>query len=431
MTPTQHTAYRLFAQTVILLLLYGVVALLGAVQFVDYSFLARVFPYHHLGAMSHVLLHLAIFSGLLGGGVYIVSAERADGSLKNEPLLRLASTGWTMLLALSVLAGMLGLLDAGRYRLEMPVLLDLLLLVTAGWFVTVTAQSVERWSAIPTVWTAGMTISLICAAVGLFVPADVMQENILRALVVGINLHVGWVLAAVALGFWLMHRFSNITPGWAEDGLYVTAGLLALAGLLVSLSPLYTLGISDLLRTVGSLGVLVIPLALVIFAAHSYRALSDRNPTRTLAAHWFALALVLLMLGMGIMGAVNALPGVNRWTQGTRLSDLQYMLTALAVAAILLGVINQAAAELRAENRRVTGLLPFWLVSFGGIGGGLALAGAGLAQVYLERIFSVGYLDVQRELAPLYQAWIGGLVLMLAGLLVYALGFRARRPDTK
>ena len=170
------------------------------------------------------------------------------------------------------------------------------------------------------------------------------------------------------------------------------------------------------------------PLLVLIFAAHSYRALSDRNPTHTLAAHWYALSLLLFLLGMGLLGAVQAAPDVTIWTIGTRLSDLQSTLILLAVVAMTLGVINQATAELRGQNRRVTGLMPFWLVAFGIIGSGLALGLAGVMQTFLERKLSVGYLDTQTLLIPLYSGWVVGLGALALGVLVYGLIFWLRRP---
>jgi nitric oxide reductase large subunit len=188
-------------------------------------------------------------------------------------------------------------------------------------------------------------------------------------------------------------------------GVYTVGGMLALAGALISLPPLYPLGASGAL---GAVAVYFAPLACLIFAAHSYRGLSDRNPTLTLAAHWYGLAVLLILLGVGVLGGLQAAPGISQWTLGTRLTDLQITLTSFAVVAVVLGVINQATAEIRGRNSRVTGLAPFWLVAFGVVGGGLALGGAGLVQVYLERISGSGYLETH---------------------LLYAL-FRARRPES-
>ncbi|MEP6988878.1 MAG: hypothetical protein ABI970_24970, partial [Chloroflexota bacterium] len=104
-------------------------------------------------------------------------------------------------------------------------------------------------------------------------------------------------------------------------------------------------------------------------------------------------------------------------------------LTLLAAVVMSLGVVNQAAAEMRGQNWRVTGLTPFWLVSVGILGGGLALAAAGIVQVYLERLLSIGYLDTQALIVPLYIGWVMGLIVLLLGIVLYALGFWSHRPQ--
>jgi nitric oxide reductase large subunit len=200
--------------------------------------------------------------------------------------------------------------------------------------------------------------------------------------------------------------------------------LLALAGALLAVAPHIPMSTASL----AGIGAVFVPVAYLIFAAHSYRALSDRNLNRTLSPHWFTLALVLFLLGSGFLGGLAVPPQVSRWTHGTHLTDLQTMLASLAVVAMSLGVINQASAEQRGENRRVTGFIPFWLVAFGVIGGGLALAGAGLVQVYLERVLSIGAQETQTLIAPLVAGWMAGYVLALLGAVTYALGFYARRP---
>jgi nitric oxide reductase subunit B len=234
---------------------------------------------------------------------------------------------------------------------------------------------------------------------------------------------------AAAVGFRLMRRFSNVTEEWADTGVYSVAGMVTLAGALVSLTPLVALG--ETTPVLGNIAAFAVPVLYAIFAAHAYRALADRSHSRTLSAHWFALALALFLLGMGLLGALQAAPSVGVWTLGTRLTDLQITLTALAPAAMSLGAANQAAAELRGQNRRVTGLTPFWLVSFGLIGGALALGAAGVAQALTERRLGLGYLDVQALVEPLYALWVVGLLLVALGAAIYALTFWLRRPEIR
>ncbi len=428
LTRTQRIAYALFAETVLLLLLYAALALLTAVKFLGDDPLAGSLPYSKVSSWANVLLHLTVLTGLLGGGIYAIATTRSDNRLHNQRLLVWGLRLWTALLVLATFAGFFGLLE-GRHMMELPPLLDAALVLLLALFLFCAVQSIPAWEAIPTVWLSGMGLSMLCTLVGLLPAADFVQDRALRSLAAGLNWNVALLLAGAALGFWLMHRFSNLTPAWINQQLYIVAGLLALAGTLVTIAGLQIPGGAALAQVGGSLALFVVPVLLLIFAVHAYKALASRNSTATLAAHWFGLGLLLLLLGIGLLGSLTAPGSVQQWTLGTRLSDLQFTLTALGVVALVLGVVNQATAELRGQNRRVTGLMPFWLVAFGIVGGALALGGAGLVQVYMERFLTLGYLETQRLLVPLFALWSFGWLLAALGFGIYALGFIARRPE--
>lgn len=423
MNPTQRAALRLFSQTVALLILWALAALLAALQFLAPDApLARALPYQQIGALANALLHLAALTGLLAGGVYLATGER----IWHAGALRYSVWAWTALLALATLAGLLNLLE-GRHLLELPPLLDALLFIALLAF-ALNVLLGARHLPVVQVWGAGALLSAGCALIGLLPAGDYLADRALRALATGLNLYIAFPLMAAALGFWLMHRFSNVTPGWAQMGVYTIGGLVTLAGTLLSLTPLHTLGAPEWTRALGGLALLIVPLCYLIHASHSYRALADRNATYTFAAHWYALALLLYLLGVGLLGGVQAVPAVSAYTLGTRLSDLQTTLALLAPLALALGVINQGTAELRGSNQRVTGLSPFWLVAFGAVGSALALGAAGVAQVFMERRLSMGYLDTQNLLTPLYAGWVFGLLLLALGAGIYAFSFWRRRP---
>lgn len=428
MTLTQKLSYRLFSHMLLLLLVYAVVSLLGAVKFLGDDPLATTLPYHQVNAFASVLVNLAVVSGLLGGGVYAAASALAAPRLHDERLLLYSVRLWSLVVLLGCAAGALGMLE-GRSGMELPAVLDLGVGVTVVLVVANVLMSQPRAAVIP-VWAVGMSLYVVSLIIGLLPAPDFLPDRVLRALALGLQQGVAYPMAIIALAFWLMHRFSNITPQWAQLGLYTVAGLTALAGGLQTLPQFYTLGAGQAVETLGSIGAVVVPVVYLIFAAHSYRAFSDRNTNATLSAHWLALG-ILLLLGAALLSGLNALPGVRVYTAGTRLSDLQVTLVQSGVISVLLGVFNQIAAELRGLNRRVTGLTPFWLVAFGAFVSGAALASAGLVQVYLERLLSIGYLESQALIVPLYSLWVIGLVLLAAGLIIYALGMRARRPGAQ
>ena len=421
-TNSKAISYKLFGQVVLMFLVYSALALLSALKFLPNDLLAQTLSYAQVSGFTHIMLNLMILTGLLAGGIYVISCQRRSEMLANEALLSVNYRAWTVLMIAAFLAGLSGQIE-GRHLLELPVLLDISKVVLLVLFLYNIGISITQWSPFAIVWMIGMSLSVVCTVIGLIPQGDYVQDRILRSLAVNININVAYVLAAIALGFWLITRFSNVVQAWADEGIYTIAGLVSLAGGLVSIAPLYAFGASNIF---GNIIVFLVPMLYLIYCGHSYRALKDRNPILTLSAHWYTLSVLLWLIGIGVIGALQSSPGIQQWTQGTRLTDLQYTLTALATLSMILGVINQGAAELRAQNQRVTGYMPFWFVGFGIIGGAVALGAAGIVQVYLERILSVGYLETQELLVPLYLFWIVGLFSVAIGAGIYALGFRAR-----
>lgn len=268
---------------------------------------------------------------------------------------------------------------------------------------------IREWTVIPSVWVAGMGLHGVSGM--LHALSD--NEELAR-----LDLHVAMTMAAAALMFWLMHRYSRITPLWSVLGLQVVTGWLVTAGVILSF---------DLDALPGFLRWLAagfVALAYVIFAAHCYRALSDRDESQTLAAHWHALAVTLLLIVTGFGGALRIFPPAASDLAGTWLAHLPETGAGLAMVALGLGLLNQIMAELRRENRRVTGLLPFWTISGGWLLGVLAMAAMGVVQVFYGRI---GYLETTTDLLPLIRYYVAGQIITLIGLIVYAMGVYARR----
>jgi hypothetical protein len=360
----------------------------------------------HPADMSRILdaaLTLALRTGLLAGGLHISGARWGDRWL----------AAW---------AGAAGLtLIAALARNNVSGLQTLAAVAQIGVIIPLAWQARKATSNPPRVWAAAMTLDALCLLAAQIDTAAGLDLTAWQTLIVSLQTHVAHTTAAAALGFWLLYRFSNVTAAWAEPGTVITATMLATAGTLLAIARLNAWEDSLLLRIAGGLAALATPLACMIYAAHGYRGLSDRNPSRTLAAHWFALMLALLLVGVGMLGAILALPAAARSVHGTLLADMPLWAARHAVLALTLGMVNQIAAETRTENRRVTGLLPFWSMAFGWIGAGLALTGAGLVQAYARSV------PFEPDLGPLYALHLLGLLGAGFGAVVYALGFWVRR----
>ncbi len=371
MTPAR-AAYRFFALTLALLIGYALVHCLALLAISP----ASSQPFAQLNALAAALLDLALVSGLIGGGIYALQPDQTTP----RPLLRVALLIDWLLAILTLLAGIFDRLPSLLLSAA-PALVIALVLAD-------TLPRLKTWTAIPLVWSTGISLSAICPLLALIPLSDVRATAALKSLARGVQVHVGWTLAAIALGYFLIRRFSTVSALWAALSLRTVAVLLALAGVLLSLATLIPLGLDP--GTFGAIGALLVLLIYLIAASHHYRPLANRNETDTLAAPWLALGILLLLSGAGMIGAIQIAPAIRRVTAGTWLSALPEQATLWAIMAIILGAINQIAAELRADQRRITGMISFWLVTFSVIGSVLLLAGIGLVQVYVERLLGVG-----------------------------------------
>ncbi len=248
------------------------------------------------------------------------------------------------------------------------------------------------------------------------------------ALAQGTRHYIAYPLAAIALGFWLACRFSRLPEIWFQIGIYIAGGVILLAGVLLTLADLYPFAAAPWITDFTTVAAFLIPLLLLIYARHAYAPLANRSDSPALAAHWAALCLLLLLWGMGLAGSITAPVVIRQWVYGTRLTDLAHWLTLYAVLAMSLGGINQATMELRGLPRRITGLMPFWLMSFGLNGLGLTWLLVGTGQLYLGRMAGLAPQGVNELTRLLYIGQVIAAALMLMGAMIYAVQLWVRRP---
>ena len=239
------------------------------------------------------------------------------------------------------------------------------------------------------------------------------------------RLQVAFPIAGLSLMFWLMRRYSLVEEDWASDGARIVALLVFLGGSLISLGRFG-------LPAVASLGATaLIPLCYIILAGHSYRALSSRDENASLAPHWVAAATLFWLVGGGFLGALSIQPAISEAMRGTDLAAAQDWLAGWVMLAIALAIVNESASSLRGDNRRVTGFVPLWLITFGAGLATITLACRGVVQIYLRDIAAVEEAAQTELLLPLTIVWIICLLAVAGGIVIYALGFWLRRPPVR
>jgi len=397
--------YELLTLCVLLVMLYAAFNLLSALQTLPALPLDPLLVLSHsrLNVLAGLCAELALLTGFLAGGIAIFQSVTASLADSITHRLRIIYGAWLLL----VIAALGNALIQGGPQPLLIVGFGLLLgaaayILRSGWRLTTLLR----------VWIVGVGLAAAFLLADLLLGPD-------NALLYRLRWLVAYPLAGVGLAFWLMRRFSQVSANWVESGAINVGGLLVLAGLLLSMTTLHPA------VAVGAL--LIAPTCYMIFAAHSYRAFSTHNATYTLAGHWLALAIILLGVGVGVLSAFLSLPAIGPLIASSAFVGLRDLLLQWGLLAIVLSLVNQVSAELRGVNRRVTGLMPFWMVSAGVIGGGFVLALTGSAQVYTGVIFGIEAAALESALQPFRLLHALSAFVLACGVAIYALGFWARR----
>ena len=377
----QKIATNMMAQMMILALLYVSAALLAAVKFLPDDMLVNTLSYPQVAAFSHVMLELALLTGAIGAAVYIAVEEESS-------LLIWTYRGWTLFLVVAFLAGALDLLE-GRHLLELPPVLDvaLILLLVAFMLVVVQGDS-DAMGQGKYVWLIGMSGIVFAYMVSLIPVSSILVDRVLRIVMVQGRFNVSYLLLGLTVIYWFPRQMN----------LYVIAGAVLLLGTLASYIPLIALEQSAISGWIVA-GVSVVGWIFVVRELTRY----SHAPQA-----WLNLGIMVAVFSLGGLATVMSIPRIAAYTQGTLLTGLQLNLVASAVLLILLGFARHVVLEKPAP-------LAFWLVAVGFIGSSAVLLIAASTQTIMERVLTIGFLDVQNALVPLYALWIVGLLVLGCG----------------
>ena len=199
MSTRRILAWQLYAQTLLLLVLYSAASLMTAIKFMPTDPLATALPYTQVSGLSHVLLELALLTGLFATSVYFLFSEI------NQQLMWVYRA-WTAFLLITVLAGLMGFFT-GQYMLELPLLLD------GALFILVVAWSIILFqgkdNAGKLVLMTGLLIVILGILVSLFTASNPLTDRIMRIITVNMRFFVGYPMTGLAILYWL---YNDIPP---------------------------------------------------------------------------------------------------------------------------------------------------------------------------------------------------------------------------
>ena len=432
---SQSIAYWYFAVAMLLFGLQIVFGLLSATKYLGPDPLLYILPFDVTKVIHTNLLIVWVLTGFMGATYWMVPEESRTEIYSTK--LAYWQLGLFVVAGVTAVIGYLFRYGTGNKLLEQPLINKLAIVVVMLIFlynIGMTIWRVKRF----TTPEAVLLLGLASAAL-LYLPALLPFDNYTVAVFYRwwtIHLWVEGVWEMIQGGFlaYLLIRLSGADREVMEKWLYVIVGLVFIAGILGTAHHYYWIGVPRYWLPIGGVFSALEPVALVGMAIYAYSAMrrSGMQHPNTLALHWTLGSAIYTLFGAGLLGLAHTFPDVNKWTHGTLITAMHgHAAFYGAYAMIVLAMISYALPAMqpgRPERGTALGYWAFWTQLAGMFGMTLAFATAGIAQVYLERIMGLGYLDAQLKIQVHFLMLIATGSLFALGVALFLIDFFRYAP---
>jgi nitric oxide reductase subunit B len=232
---------------------------------------------------------------------------------------------------------------------------------------------------------------------------------------------------AAILSF-LLIKLTGVDREVAEKWLYTIVGLTFVTGIIGTGHHYYWIGTPEFWQTWGAWfsAIEILPFAAMVAFSLSMVAKSSRNHPNRAALHWAVGAAILSFLGAGVLGFMHTLPQINYYTHGTQMTASHGHLAFYgAYVVIVLAVISYAMPNLRgvmSKNQKLE-LFAFWTMSISMLLIATTLTGAGIVQVYLQRVLAIPFMETQSYMGIFYAVRLVFGFTFAIGMIVYVYDF--------
>jgi nitric oxide reductase subunit B len=243
-----------------------------------------------------------------------------------------------------------------------------------------------------------------------------------------------WELILASLLAFVLVKTTGVDREVIDKWLYLIIAMALVTGILGTGHHYYFIGLPAYWHWVGSVFSALEPIPffmMTLFAFNMVQRRKREHPNQA-AVLWAVGTAVMGFLGAGLWGFIHTLSPVNYYTHGSQITAAHGHLAFYgAYVLVVIAMISYSMPILRgreANPRRAQSweMWSFWIMTIGMGVMVLALTGAGVLQIWLQRIPTEGamsYMATQDQLRFFYWARVGGGVMFLVGLIVYLASF--------
>lgn len=417
-------------------------------QYVIGDFLFPEIPFNVARMVHTNLLIVWLLFGFMGAAYYMVP-EESETELHSTKLALILF--WVFLVAgaltilgylmvpYATLAKITGndlLPTMGREFLEQPTITKIGIVVVALGFLYNISMTVlkGRKTVISMVLLLGLWGLAVFFLFSFYNPENLILDKIFWWWVVHLWVEGVWELILGSLLAFVLIKTTGVDREIIEKWLYVIIAMTLITGIIGTGHHYYWIGTPEYWQWWGSIFSALEPIPffmMVIFAFNMVNRRRREHPNKP-AMLWALGTAVMAFLGAGVWGFLHTLSPVNYYTHGTQITAAHghmafygaYVMVVLAIISYAMPLIRGRAAA-NSMTSQVVEMWSFWLMTVSMVFITLFLTGAGILQVWLQRLGEapLSFMEVQDKIAIFYWMREGAGVIFLIGLILYIVSF--------
>lgn len=431
-------------------ILFGLI--LG-LQYVWGDFLFPEIPFNTARMVHTNLLIVWLLFGFMGAAHYLVP-EEAQRELYSVKLAKVVF--WVFLVAgaltiigylavpyarLAEITGNNLFPTMGREFLEQPTITKIgIVLVILGFIFNIGMTVLAgRKTVVNVILLTGLVGLALMFLFSFYNPSNVVLDKYFWWWVIHLWVEGVWELIMASILAYVLIKTTGVDREVVDKWLYLIIAMALITGILGTGHHYFWIGTPNYWQWLGSVFSALEPIPFFLMTIFAFNMVNKRrrdHPNKA-AVLWAMGTAVMAFLGAGVWGFLHTLAPVNYLTHGTQITAAHaHMAFFGAYAMIVLTIISYAWPHLRGhgdandERSQVMEMWSFWLMTVSMVFITLFLTGAGILQVWLQRIDGTEtFMAIQDKLAPFY--WlreVAGVVFMI-GLILYILAmFIAKKP---
>ncbi len=434
-------AIGLFVGQIVFGLTLGLQYLIG-----DLAFPAIPF---NIARMVHTnLLIVWLLFGFMGSAYYLIP-EEADTELYSPLFAKILF--WVFLVAgaatilgyllvpYATLAEWTGndlLQTMGREFLEQPLPTKVgIVIVALGFLFNISMTVLKgRKTAISLVLLMGLWGLALMFLFSFVNPSNLVRDKMYWWFVVHLWVEGTWELILGALLAFVLVKTTGVDREVIDKWLYLIITMALVTGILGTGHHFYFIGLPGYWQWVGSVFSALEPIPffmMTLFAFNMVQRRKREHPNQA-AVLWAVGTAVMGFLGAGLWGFIHTLSPVNYYTHGSQVTAAHghlafygaYVLVVIAMISYAMPILRGREANPKRAQR--VEMWSFWIMTIGMGVMVLALTGAGILQIWLQRMpteNAMSFMNPLHQLRLFYWVRVAGGVMFLAGLLTYLSSF--------